>query len=185
MNTQRSDKIRYNGPARLLHWLMAVLVLGLATLGFYMVDLTYYDPWYQKAPNLHRSLGVLFFILAALRLGWRKLKPPPPLSDELLPLERLAAHLVHGLLYAMMFLLPISGYLITTAKGEPIVVFGLLEIPSLFDSVAGQLITNLEDAAGTVHLVLALILLALVAVHAAGALKHHFIDKDDSLSRML
>jgi cytochrome b561 len=176
---------RYNGLARFFHWSMALLVMGLVAMGFYMVTLTYYDPWYQSAPNLHRSLGVLAFFMVVIRWGWRKIKPPPPLSPELKPLEKLAAHWVHHLLYGLMFVLPLSGYFITTAKGEPIVVFGLFEIPSLLTAITNQPIANFEDMAGFIHLALAIILVGLIFVHAAGGLKHHFIDKGDSLSRML
>ena len=176
---------RYSGFARLLHWLMAVLLLGLVGLGFYMLTLTYYDPWYQTAPNLHRSFGVVAFVLVSLRWGWRIINPPPALSDELKPWERVSAHLVHNLLYGLMFILPISGYFITTAKGESLNVFGLFTIPSLFGAITDQPIANFEDVAGSIHLALAVALLVLVFIHAAGGLKHHFIDHGDSLSRML
>jgi cytochrome b561 len=182
MKSREKESCRYNGFARLIHWLMAVLLLGLVILGFYMVDLTYYDPWYQTAPDLHRSFGVVAFILAVIRWGWRKRKPPPAISDNLSPIEKKAAHWMHHLLYLWMFLLPISGYFITTAKGEAVVIFNLLEIPAI---IQGQSITNLEDMAGMIHLGLATVLIASVIIHAAGGLKHHFIDGDDSLSRML
>ncbi len=75
METNSTKPIRYNGFARLLHWFMAVLVLGLVALGFYMVTLTYYDPSYRTAPDLHRSFGVVAFILVIVRWLWRKKKP--------------------------------------------------------------------------------------------------------------
>ncbi|MBF0447506.1 MAG: cytochrome b [Magnetococcales bacterium] len=180
-----NHQTRYNGPARWLHWLMAVLILGLAGLGFYMMTLTYYDPWYQSAPNLHRSVGVVVLLLAGVRWSWRQIKPPPTLSDSLKPLEKIAAHVVHRLLYGLMFLLPVSGYFISTAKGEPVDVFGLIEIPALLTFFFDQPVAHLEDWAGNIHWGLAMVLLFLVVVHGAGALKHHFIDQGDSLSRML
>ncbi|MBF0444946.1 MAG: cytochrome b [Magnetococcales bacterium] len=182
LETPGTNPIRYNGFARLLHWLMAALVLGLAALGFYMVTLTYYDPWYRTAPDLHRSFGVISFILVTVRWLWRKKQPPPAMSGSLKPMEKLAAHWVHHLLYGLLFILPISGYFITTAKGDAVNVFGLFTIPAIFTQ---QPIANLEDIAGFIHLGLAVCLLTLVALHIAGGLKHHFIDKDDTLTRML
>ena len=185
MEIQAINIIRYNGLARFLHWLMAVFIFGLAALGFYMMNLTYYDPWYQTAPNLHRSFGVVVFALVCLRWSWRQVKPPPALSDDLKPFEKIAAHLVHNTLYGLMFLLPISGYFITTAKGESVKVFGLFEIPSIFNSLDQQPIANFEDIAGFVHLGLAVTLLLLVALHAVAGLKHHFFEGGDSLKKML
>jgi cytochrome b561 len=185
MENPQEQKPRYNGPARFFHWLMVLMLAVLVGLGFYMMTLTYYDPWYQRAPDLHRSLGVVAFLLVLIRFGWRLLKPPPKLSTKLKPWEKAAAHWVHHLLYGVMFLLPLSGYFITTAKGEPIRVFGLFEIPSLLTAITDQPIANLEDSAGLIHLALAILLIGLVCIHAAGGLKHHFIDRDDSLSRML
>ncbi len=104
------------------------------------------------------------------------------MSESLKPIEKLAAHWVHHLLYGLLFILPISGYFITTAKGDAVNVFGIFTIPAIFTQ---QPIANLEDIAGFIHLGLAVGLLAIVALHIAGGLKHHFIEKDDTLTRML
>jgi cytochrome b561 len=90
-----------------------------------------------------------------------------------------AAHLVHVLLYLVLFGVMISGYLISTADGRPVNVFGWLQVPALVSGIGGQ-----EDFAGKVHLFLAYSTMALVALHLLGALKHHFIDRDRTLMRM-
>ncbi len=163
----------------LLHWLTAPLVLGLFGLGLYMTSLDYYHPWYRSAPSWHKGLGVLVLTLVVLRLAWRLLSPPPhPLSPG--GWERGLARWVHGLLYALLLALPLTGYLVSTADGRALPVFGWFEIPSL----TGQ-IQHLEDIAGAVHYGLAWTLIALVALHGLGALKHHFIDRDATLLRML
>lgn len=163
----------------LLHWLTLPLVLGLFGLGLYMTALDYYHPWYRSAPACHKGLGVLLFSLVVARLAWRLLSPPPhPLSPR--PWERRLAQVVHGLLYALLLALPLTGYLVSTADGRPLEVFGWFSIPSL----TGQ-VQHLEDLAGGLHYGLAWTLMALVVLHGLGALKHHLIDRDVTLLRML
>ncbi|MFA5626470.1 MAG: cytochrome b [Thiohalomonadaceae bacterium] len=175
----RNDAKRYGLIAVLLHWLVALAVFGLFGLGLWMTSLTYYDPWYRDGPALHKSIGVLLFATMILRLIWRWLSPPPPALSSHNPLERLAAKAVHLLLYLLLFAVMISGYLISTADGRAVEVFGLLSIPATLTSIPEQ-----EDIAGAVHLYLAIGLIGLVVLHAAGALKHHFLDRDNTLKRM-
>lgn len=163
----------------LLHWLTAILVLGLFGLGLYMTSLDYYHPWYRSAPAWHKGLGVLALTLAGVRLAWRLLSPPPHLLGTRV-WERRLAQGVHGLLYALLLALPLTGYLVATADGRPLDVLGWFEIPS----VTGQ-IQHLEDTAGALHYALAWMLMALVGLHVLGAVKHHLIDRDATLMRML
>lgn len=160
-----------------LHWLVALCVVGLFGLGLWMVELTYYDPWYQRAPDLHRSAGVLLFFVMLARLAWHLGNPLPRLSGA--RWERHAARLVHALLYLLLYALMVSGYLISTADGRAIEVFGLFSIPA---TLTGK---NQEDIAGLVHEVLAYGVIGLAGLHALAALKHHFIDRDNTLKRML
>jgi len=176
----RNDRERYGLVAVLLHWLVALTVFGLFGLGLWMTSLTYYDAWYRQGPALHKSIGVVLFVVMLARLAWRLYSPPPaPLASHT-PLERRAAHLVHGLLYLLLFAIMASGYLISTADGRAVEVFGLFSIPATITSIPRQ-----EDVAGAVHLFLAITLMTLVLLHIAGALKHHFIDRDRTLKRML
>lgn len=175
-NTSRT----YGIIAIALHWLIAIAVLGLFALGLWMVDLTYYDTWYRTAPSIHKATGVLLFLALVLRLLWRLANPPPSPEPTWRPFERLVAGAVHGLLYVLLFAVMVSGYLISTADGRPIDVFGLFQVPATLTGVPNQ-----ADLAGDVHLVLAITLMVLAATHALAALKHHFIDRDRTLMRML
>lgn len=163
-----------------LHWLVALLVLGLFPLGLYMTSLDYYHPWYQTAPHLHRGLGVILLLLLSLRLCWRFVSPPPRPLDGGSRLVRRLAGLVHGGLYLLLFAIAVSGYLISTADGRGIEVFGWFTLPALLPAF-----DDMEDVAGDIHFVLAVGMIGLVALHALAALKHHFIDRDTTLLRML
>ncbi|PHS71519.1 MAG: cytochrome b [Methylophaga sp.] len=162
----------------LLHWGMAVLIIGLFILGEYMVDLTYYDAWYIIAPDLHRSFGILVLLLLALRLAWRLNTIHPEGIGK--KWEQYVAIVVHRLFYILILTIIISGYLITTADGQAISVFGWFDVPA---TVYG--FENQEDVAGEVHEVLTYILITLVVLHSLAALKHHFINHDATLRRML
>lgn len=163
-----------------LHWVVALAAFGLFGLGLWMVDLGYYDAWYQRAPALHQSVGLTLFALLLLRVVWRLGGSMPRALQTHTALERRAAVLVHLLLYLLLFALVVSGYLIATADGRPIAVFGLFEVPAL-----PALIEDQEDVAGEVHAWLAWSMIALALLHALAALKHHIIDRDASLVRML
>ncbi|MDO6459568.1 cytochrome b [Granulosicoccaceae sp. 1_MG-2023] len=166
--------------SRSLHWLSALFVFGLFAVGYYMTGLGYYDPLYHTLPWWHKSFGLLLMALVIVRLGYRaKITTPPPEPGHS-RFEKRAAALTHALLYLLILAIGISGYLISTAEGKGIVFFGWFEVPALSRPFDGQ-----ADIAGLVHLWLAWSLIALVAIHAAGALKHHFIDRDNTLKRML
>lgn len=161
-----------------LHWSMAVLIVGLFALGVYMVTLGYYDPWYQMAPHLHRSFGVITAFLLLLRWLWRISNPTPELLGE--TWEQFIALLVHRAFYLLIAGIVISGYLITTAKGQPVSVFDWFELPATFTGFEDQ-----EDIAGKIHRWLAYSMIVLVVLHSLAALKHHLIDGDETLRRML
>jgi len=174
----RNDPNGYGLVSVLLHWIMAVLIIGLFPLGKYMVGLDYYHPWYHKAPDLHRGLGVIVAALFVFRLGWRLSNPHPEILGK--PWERRAAVWVHRLFYALMAATVVSGYLITTADGQALSVFGWFEIPATIHGFGNQ-----EDIAGVVHEWLANGTIVLVVLHSLAALKHHVIDRDPTLRRML
>lgn len=162
-----------------IHWLSALLILFLFGLGIYMTGLGYYDDWYHKGPALHISIGLIVLLLMLVRVSWRLLNPTPAaLADK--PVQRTAAKLVKWGLYSAIFVVLISGYLITTAEGKPASLFDWIYIPSLTELGAGQV-----DLAGEVHEYLAWGIIALVVLHVAGALFHHFVVRDRTLVRML
>jgi cytochrome b561 len=170
----------YGVIAIALHWLVALTVIGLFISGLWMTGLEYYDAWYQRGPDLHKGIGVLLFILLAFKLAWRWLDPLPRSEPTHAAWERRAASITHLLLYALMFTVMIAGYLIPTADGQPLQVFGLFSVPATLSGIDNQ-----EDIAGEIHEILAFILIGLATLHALAALKHHFIDRDRTLKRML
>ncbi len=162
----------------LLHWVMAAMVIGQFVLGLYMTNLDYYHPWYNKAPDLHRSIGVLVGLLLLIRLPWRLVNTRPQAYGA--AWERMLGKLTHRLFYLLLFAIVISGYLISTATGQAISVFDWFQIPASITTVENQ-----EDKAGQVHEILVDLIILLAIIHSAAALKHHFIDKDPTLIRML
>ncbi len=157
-----------------------MVVLSLFGLGLWMVELTYYSEWYRAGPDLHKSIGVLLFILTLFRIIWIKLKGKPvPLTRDGSK-EQMIARFTHIILYSLLLSVMLFGYLISTADGRAIEVFGLFQVPAIIFGIDKQ-----EDIAGVIHLWLAIILIILVIFHAMAALKHHFIDKDLTLKRML
>jgi cytochrome b561 len=167
----------YGLAARLLHWLMAIAIIAMFGLGYWMVTLDYYSPWYKSAPDLHKSAGLILLGLLAIRFAWRLANLQPD-DSYLKPIERSVSKLVHRAFYLLLLTQMTFGYLISTADGRSIEIFGLVSLPSLIQS------KGLEDFAGLVHEVLAYCIIGLAAVHAGAALKHHFIDRDPTLKRM-
>lgn len=176
----RNSTTNYGLVAIALHWLVAAAVIGLFGLGLWMTGLDYYDTWYKLGPELHKGIGILLFGAVALRLVWRLLDPPPQPERTHAPWERRLAGIAHFLLYALLFAVMVAGYLISTADGRPISVFGLFEVPATLSGLPEQ-----EDIAGEIHEWLAFALIGVAALHALAALKHHFIDRDRTLKRML
>jgi cytochrome b561 len=171
---------RFNPAAILLHWVTAVAVCGLFGLGLYMVGLDYYDPWYNRGPHLHQSFGLLLAVLMVCRLALRALVPPPPPLPGVGPLERRLARAAHALLNALTIATLLTGYGISSAGGESVALFDWLQVPAVGPGFDGQ-----EDVAGRWHERLAWALMLLAALHAAAAFKHHCLDRDRTLLRML
>lgn len=176
----RNSKTTYGHLAIMFHWLVALTVYGMFGLGLWMVSLGYYDGWYHKAPELHKSIGILLLLIMLARVIWRWISPPPPPLNSWSRLTRLSATAVHLLLYLLLFAIMFTGYLISTADGKPINVFGWFNVPATFSDAGEQ-----ADLAGTVHLWLAWSVVLLSVAHALAAIKHHVIDKDVALTRML
>lgn len=175
----RNSSTNYGLVSILLHWLVAIAMVGLFALGYWMVGLTYYSSWYRTAPDIHKSVGLLLLALMVVRVIWRFVSDGPAPLRSHGRMTRLATKVGHGVLYIGLFALMISGYLISTADGRPIGVFGWFEVPALITSIPKQ-----EDIAGLVHEYLAWGLLIFSGLHALAALKHHFIDRDPTLKRM-
>jgi cytochrome b561 len=171
--------VRYYGTSILLHWLMALIVFGLFGVGFWMVDLTYYSAWYKTAPHYHKSVGILLALLLLVRVFVLVKKgKPAALSSHSKTVQRVSK-LIHLLLYLLLFFIVVTGYLISTADNRGIEVFNWFVVPGF-----GEFFDQQADRAGLLHEWLAYSLIGLVLLHALGALKHHFIDKDNTLKRM-
>ncbi len=164
----------------LLHWLIALACIGLFWLGWWMVELDYYDPWYTRGPHIHKSLGLLLLAVLLLRWLWRLSNPRVAPAGQPSQLAQRLARLAHFSLNGLVLLIIVSGYLISTADGRPIEVYDWFALPATLTTLPEQ-----ESLAGDIHRYLAYALAGLVIMHALAALKHHFIDRDNTLLRML
>ncbi len=169
--------LKYNVLTRVFHWLSALSIFGLFGLGWYMVDLTYYDDWYQTAPFYHISIGITLLFITLLRIVWRILSNQHFTSNN--KLNDRIARLGHLTLYLLLAGVLFSGYLISSADEASISVFGIIDIPTL------QLMDNQEELAGEWHEYSAWGLVIMGILHALAALWHHFIKSDNVLTRML
>ncbi|WP_417345102.1 cytochrome b [Ferrimonas sp.] len=176
----RNNSHSYGWVTIALHWLSALAVFGLFGLGLYMVDLGYYDPWYRQGPYIHKSLGLLLLGATLLRLIWRFANPVPKAPAGQGRMTQLAAKAGHGAIYLLLMALLISGYLISTADGRAIDVFDWFSVPALITGLNQQ-----EEIAGTIHEYAAWSLIILALGHGLAALKHQFIDRDNTLGRMI
>ncbi|MFQ5636111.1 MAG: cytochrome b [Gammaproteobacteria bacterium] len=176
LNTENS----YGAPAVIVHWLSAAIIIGMFGLGYWMVDLDYYSSWYRRAPDIHKSVGMLFAIVFVFRLALRIFSPEPAPVGGTPAWQTRIAHAVHRLFYVLIGCHLIAGYLISTADGRPISVFGWFDVPATITWIPAQ-----EDVAGDIHWYLALSIMSLAGLHALAALKHHFFDRDETLRRML
>ncbi len=168
---------RWGGLSRLFHWGMLGLFLVIVPLGLYMADLPL-SKQKLKLYALHKSIGLTLLALAALRLLWRSTQRRPSLPPMPAWQER-AASATHVALYALMFLVPLAGWLFNSAAGFPLQWFGQVNLPALVDANPA-----LKSLAREAHELGAWTLVAFVALHAAAALKHHFIDRDRTLALM-
>ena len=173
---------RYTRTAMLLHWVLGLALVGLFCMGLYMTGLPF-SPQRLKLYNWHKWAGVTLLMLSALRLLWRAThRPPalPPAVERAMPgWQKAAHHGTHFLLYALFFAVPLIGWAYSSAAGFPIVLFGVLPLPDLL-----PVDKDLAEAIKPWHRAAAFALAALVLLHVAAALKHHFIDRDGLLGRM-
>ena len=173
-----SEIQRYTPVAISLHWLIALLIFAGWGLGFYMSDLPL-SPVKLRYFSWHKWMGVTVFILAIVRAGWLATHAAPRLPHSILPWQAQTARATHIVLYVLMFIVPLSGWLMSSAKGVPTVYFGVLPIPDLIEKNK-----DIGEVLEEIHQWLAYGLAALVVLHTAAAIKHHFVDRDGLLGRM-
>lgn len=171
---------RYTKTAMLLHWLIALLIIATFFLGLSMVAIPGFSPTKLKYFSWHKWMGVTVLLLAVLRVLWRATHTPPAKLASIPDWQHKIAEGMHYLLYILIFAVPISGYLYSYAAGVPVVYLGLWQMPA---PIAPD--PELKATLKTVHYVLTMTMAAAVVAHALAALKHHFIDRDVTLKRML
>ncbi len=174
----KNSLVRWGAVSQAFHWLMALLIIALGVVGWVMTSMAT-SPAKIKIYGLHKSIGLTVLALALLRLTWRAIDKRPP--D--LPMPRwqtVSAHAVHGLLYALMLALPLSGWLFNSAANFPLQWFGFFSVPSLTAGAEPELKTLARDT----HYWLFWVLALAFAAHAGAALKHHFVDHDAVWRRM-
>ena len=163
----------------LLHWLVFALIACGFVLAVYMVDLPL-SPQKLKYFSWHKWIGVTVFLLAVARLAWRMTHPAPALPATMPAWQRRVAAITHVILYVLILVIPLSGWIYSSAAGVPTVYLGIAQLPDLLGkdkALAGQL--------KLVHIALNYTMLTLIIIHVAAALKHHFVDHDEVLARML
>ncbi|RJG07109.1 cytochrome b [Noviherbaspirillum cavernae] len=171
---------RYTIPAIVLHWLTALLIVSAFALGVTMVDIPGLTPTKLKYYSWHKWLGVTVLGLACLRILWRLTHAAPAYPGNMPGWQQKAAHALHGLLYLLIFAIPLSGYFYSLAAGVPVVYLGVVPLPVFIDADP-----ELKAVLKQVHYAFNMLLLSAIALHLLAALKHHFIDKDGVLKRML
>ncbi len=175
----KNTDARYGIFAILLHWTSAALIIAMLAIGIYMTGMEDGDDKWRLY-DLHKSIGCLFVMLLLARIAWKRFNITPPLPDNLKAYEQILAHITHILLYVMMIIIPITGYIDSSAGGYHLSFFGLFDVPMLIEKNK-----TLADITVLIHAYTAYALIIVIFLHIGAALKHHFILKDDILLRML
>lgn len=170
----------YGATAIGLHWIIALSIFAAFGLGLYMTGIPGFTPTKLKLYSWHKWLGVTVFALAVLRVLWRATHAAPPVAAGTPVWQARAATVVHRLLYALIVVVPLTGYFYSLAAGVPVVYLGVLPLPVLIEAD-----DTLKEVLKQAHLWLNYLMAAIVAVHAAAAIKHQAIDRDGTLARML
>ena len=175
----RNSTRSWGSLSKALHWIIVLLIINQWVIGM-RADSLPLGLAKLQALAWHKSFGITILGLAVVRLAWRWMNPVPDLSAETRPWERVLAKISHVLLYALIFAMPLSGWTMSSARSFPVSWFGWLQLPDLVKPDP-QLYERLKE----LHETLFIVLVAVAVLHVAGALKHHFIDRNDVLRRML
>ena len=185
MRAESVESKRYSAVAIILHWLITAFIVVNLIIGWIHDDIP--RDIRRDVMAVHMSIGLTVLMLSVLRVLWRLINRPPPLASSLAPWERGLAHLVHFALYAFMFLMPLSGWIMqsTRAPARPILFWGLQFPQFPLPEIDPASLKLLHNNAGWAHELLGYGFAALIVLHVAGALKHQFIDRHPELQRML
>ena len=171
---------RYTRVAMALHWIIAALIVWGFSLGWIMTDIPGFTPTKLRYFSWHKWIGVTVLVLALIRLLWRATHPAPALPAVMHTWEKLAAHAGHAALYILMLIIPVTGYLYSSAAGIQVVYLGVLPLPTIIGPD-----TMLKGILKTIHIALNYVLLFAVAGHLLAVIKHELFDKQRLLARML
>jgi cytochrome b561 len=169
----------YTVTARVLHWIVAALVLIMVPLGIVIAN-EWGGPAQERLYSLHKSLGVVVLALVLGRLFWRLTHPPLPLPADIPAPQQLAAHTTHWLLYTLLIAQPVVGMIATSAYPAPLPMFGLFDLPPIWPENR-----PLSERLFTLHRWMGILIGVVAAMHIAAALHHHFVRKDRVLMRMV
>ena len=168
---------RFSPVAKTLHWLMALLILGMLFVGLRMAATE--SPLYGPFVAWHRPVGIAILVLVAVRLAYRLVRPPPPLPDDLPAIQKLGARLSHWTLYALMFAMPLVGWAMLSAAREPVILFGPVELPPIMPHDQ-----SLYAGLRGLHTALAYLLILTFLAHLGAALFHWFVRRDGVFESM-
>jgi cytochrome b561 len=174
----RNSTRAWGSLSKALHWLIVLLIINQWVIAERAESLAGLAK--LKALGYHKSFGMTILMLAVVRLAWRWMNPVPELDASTRPWERVLARISHGLLYALIFAMPLTGWLMSSAKTYSVSWFNLFAFPNLVGK--SDQVFKLTNG---LHHLLFKVLVGVAVLHALGALKHHFIDRNDVLRRML
>jgi cytochrome b561 len=184
-----SGEVRYNSVAMIIHWLIALTVIGLIVIGYIMTDLPRGDPTKLTLYNLHKSFGVTVFLLTLVRLGWRLTHKAPALPDAMPSWEKRVAHITHWLFYGLLLGVPVLGWIMVSGapRNIPTVLFGTVVLPHLpgLVDMGQQTKKDYKELFETAHAAAAYVMAGLIVLHVGAALRHWLLLKDKVLQRML
>ena len=175
----KNTENEYGAVAKGFHWVIGLTILGLLAVGFYMAGLEN-APFKFKIYGIHKALGIAVLALAALRVVWRFINVQPSGLSTHQAWEKFLSKITHVVLYVAMLGMPLSGWVMSSAGGYPISFFGLFPIPPIVEKNP-----DLGGLASNIHSVLGYALVIALGLHIAGAAKHHILDRDTTLSRMV
>jgi len=179
MMNVRNTAQDYGLISRLMHWLIALSIIALISMGWYMARLSDEDVLYWRLLDLHELIGLQLLLLVPLKFVWLYFSPNPSYSSGLASWERHIARVVHILFLMMMAVIPFSGFLFVASNGEPIELYGVITIPDI-----AQFSRSVRDTLSDIHYYLSYTCAGLIMLHVSAALKHHFMDVHSSLRRM-
>jgi len=176
----KNTESTYGSITKIIHWTIFFMMAGVLATGTVVIRLTEKNPLKEQIYMLHESFGVIILALVFLRVAWRLNNVKPSLPNTA-PWERVAEHTVHFLLYFILIVQPLSGWITATSSGYILQFFNLFPLPTPGISES----KSIADLSSQIHLIVAWSIAAIVSIHIGAALKHHYIDKDNVLKRMM